>query len=149
MPITFGSVGDIIAVCLLVKDLVDALDKSRGSKADYHLLTRELWILDRILLEIDLFARSHGAGSTPEIEALCVTASKAVDRCKELVNDFSKRLKTYQSSFAEGGPATNLLKETAMKLRWRVSEKEEVEKFRVAIAGTSSNLQMLLAIANM
>jgi hypothetical protein len=42
MPITFGAVGDIIFVCLLVKDLVEALDKSRGSKAEYQSAIREL-----------------------------------------------------------------------------------------------------------
>ncbi|ORX97798.1 hypothetical protein BCR34DRAFT_456510, partial [Clohesyomyces aquaticus] len=89
MPITFGSVGDIISVCLLVKDLVDALDKARGSKAEYLSLTRELWILDRVLLEIDLLARTHGGGSTPELDALCQTARRAVDRCKELQNEAS------------------------------------------------------------
>lgn len=148
MPITFGAVGDIISVCLLVKDLVDCLDKARGSKAEYQSLTRELWILDRVLLEIDLIARTHGGGASPELEALCVTAKKAVDECKVLVSDFLKRLKTYQSSFEEGGPSTNLAKTTAMKFRWRISEKDEVERFRAAIAGTSSSLQMLLAIAN-
>jgi ribosomal protein S9 len=101
MPITFGSVGDIISVCLLVKDLVDALDKTRGSKAEYQSLIRELWILDRSLLEIDLLARTHGGGATPELEALCQTAKKAVDRCRELVKDFHSKLRKYQSSFAE------------------------------------------------
>lgn len=98
MPVTFGAVGDIISVCLLVKDLVDALDKSRGSKAEYQSLIRELWILDRSLLEIDLLTRTHGDGATPELRALCETARKAVDRCRELVNTFAKRLQKFQKS---------------------------------------------------
>ncbi|EAT78354.1 hypothetical protein SNOG_14117 [Parastagonospora nodorum SN15] len=91
MPVTFGSVGDIISVCLLVKDLVDALDKARGSKAEYQSLIRELWILDRSLLEIDLLARTHGGGATPELEALCETAKKAVDRCRNLLDESNAR----------------------------------------------------------
>jgi len=41
MPITFGSVGDIISVCLLVKD-VEALEKARRCKAEYQAVIREL-----------------------------------------------------------------------------------------------------------
>lgn len=148
MPITFGAVGDIISVCLLVKDLVEALDKARGSEAEYQSLIRELWILDRVLLEIDLLTRTHGGGATPELEALCETARKAVERCKELVGDFMKRIKKYRNSFDENKRTTNILKETAIKIRWHIGEKDEVEKFRVEIAGTSSSLQMLLATAS-
>lgn len=148
MPITFGAVGDIISVCLLVKDLVDALDTARGSKAEYQSLTRELWILDRVLLEIDRFARVYGSGATPELDALCQTARKTVDECKELVSDFLKRIKKYQAIFDEG-TMPNLFKETGMKVRWRIGERDAVEKFRVEIAARSSSLQMLLATASM
>ncbi|CAI6337902.1 unnamed protein product [Periconia digitata] len=148
MPITFGAVGDILSVCLLVKDLVNALDKVRGSKAEYQSLTRELWILDRVLLEVDLLARTHDGGRTPELNAFCQTAREAVDRCKTLVSDFLARLRKYQNSFEEGGSSSsNVFKTTAMKVRWRVGEKDAVEKFRVDIAATSASLQMLLTTA--
>lgn len=57
MPITFGSVGDIISVSLLVKDILVALDDSRGSSAEYQGIIRELYILDRALLEIGQLSR--------------------------------------------------------------------------------------------
>ncbi|PVI02417.1 hypothetical protein DM02DRAFT_487375, partial [Periconia macrospinosa] len=149
MPITFGAVGDIISVCLLVKDLVEALDKARGSQAEYQSLTRELWILDRVLLEVDLLARTHEGGKTPELNALCQTARKAVDRCKDLVNNFMVRLKKYQSSFdGSFGSTANAFKTTALKVRWRMGEKDEIEKFRVDIAATTASLQMLLVTAS-
>lgn len=151
MPVTFGSVGDIIAVCLLVKDLVAALDNARGSKAEYQSLKRELHILERVLLEIELFCQAHGGGGTPELDALCVTAKAAVDRCKELVRDFLDRIKKYDSRFRENsvsGTSSNIFKESALKVRWRAIEGDAVQKFRVEIAGTSSSLQMLLATAS-
>jgi hypothetical protein len=80
MPITFGAVGDIISVCLLVKDLVGALDKARGSKAEYQSVIRELQILERITLEIDLLTRCHGDGATPELRSLCETSKQATTR---------------------------------------------------------------------
>jgi hypothetical protein len=42
MPITFGSVGDIISISLLVKDAMKALDDSRGSGGEYQGVIREL-----------------------------------------------------------------------------------------------------------
>jgi hypothetical protein len=39
---TFGSVGDIIAVVGIIKDLIVTLDDSRGSSADYQRITHEL-----------------------------------------------------------------------------------------------------------
>ena len=35
MPIVPGSVGDIISFCLIVEDLVGALDKSRSFSVEY------------------------------------------------------------------------------------------------------------------
>ncbi|KAJ4305461.1 hypothetical protein N0V90_000992 [Kalmusia sp. IMI 367209] len=147
MPISFGAVGDIISVCLLVKDLVDALDEARGSKAEYRSVVRELWILDRALLEIDLLARTHGNGSTPELRGLCETAQRAATKCKSLVAEFLERIKKYKASF-DDGHKPGMLRKTVMGVRWRVGEKEALERFRVEIAGTSSSLQMLLATAN-
>jgi hypothetical protein len=147
MSITFGAVGDIISVCLLVKDLVEALDSARGSKAEYQSAIRELWILDRALLEIDLLSRVHGDGATPELRSLCVTAKQAVSRCRDLVSTFLQRTRRYQSTLGEG-QKSNVIQEMAMKVRWRVGEKEALDQFRVEIAGTTSSLQMLLATAS-
>ncbi|KAI2484524.1 hypothetical protein Ptr902_03464 [Pyrenophora tritici-repentis] len=78
MSVTFGSVGDIISVCLLVKDLVTALDKARGSKAEYQAAIRDLWILERVLLEIELITKQHGSEATPELRSLWETANQAM-----------------------------------------------------------------------
>jgi hypothetical protein len=144
---TFGAVGDIISVCLLVKDLVAALDKARGSKAEYQSAIRELWILDRALLEIDLLSRVHGNGATPQLQSLCVTAERAVARCKALVSAFQQRIHRYKHTLGDG-EKPNVIHGAAMKLRWRVGEKEALDQFRVEIAGSSQGLQMLLATAS-
>ncbi|KAH7095385.1 hypothetical protein FB567DRAFT_556608 [Paraphoma chrysanthemicola] len=134
MPVTFGAVGDIISVCLLVKDLVDALDKTRGSKAEYQSLIRELWILDRSLLEIDLLARTHGGGGTPELEALCNTATKAVHRCRELVSDFSSRVKNKQDAMLitinERLESTNRLIDSGNGVTTKIAEALRLDWFR-------------------
>jgi hypothetical protein len=131
----------------LVKDLVEVLDKARGSKAGYQAAIRELWILNRALLEIDLFNRQYEDGSTPELQGLCETAKRAVARCQGLVTNFLERIRKYQSTFDEGR-TPSVLKEAATAVRWSVGEKGALEQFRVEIAGTSSSLQMLLVTAS-
>ncbi|KAG9383509.1 hypothetical protein A1F94_005420 [Pyrenophora tritici-repentis] len=99
MSVTFGSVGDIISVCLLVKDLVTALDKARGSKAEYQAAIRDLWILERVLLEIELITKQHGSEATPELRSLWETANQAVSRCVRLISDFLARIRKYKTAF--------------------------------------------------
>jgi hypothetical protein len=146
MPVTFGSVGDIISVSLLVKDVLDALGKTRGSAIEYQGVVRELLILDRALLEIGQLSREHEA--TPELMALCQTAFKAVKDCRTTVSDFVEKIKRYASALNERSSA-NLLVKSARKVQWALEEKEQVARFRAAICAHSSSLNMLLITANM
>ncbi|KAG9191356.1 hypothetical protein G6011_09444 [Alternaria panax] len=148
MPVTFGAVGDIISVVLLVKDLVVTLDEARGSKAEYKAAIRDLWLLDCTLLEIDLLTRKHSDGATPELRSLCETAKRAVVRCNELVSTFSKRIGKYKKTFDQNQEPSKL-GNVVMAVRWRLGEKEALERFHVHIVGTISSLQMLMITANM
>lgn len=51
--VTFGSVGDINSLCIVIKDVVEALDDSKGSSAEYRGIIRELRALERVLLEVE------------------------------------------------------------------------------------------------
>ncbi|CAN9096864.1 unnamed protein product [Alternaria alternata] len=134
MPVTFGAVGDIISVVLLVKDLVATLDEARGSKAEYQAAIHELWLLDRTLLQIELLTREHADGATPELRGLCETAKRAVARCHDQVTTFLQRIRKYQSTF-DYGQNPNALKEIGHAIRWRIGEKEALERFRAELAG--------------
>jgi hypothetical protein len=148
MPITFGSVGDIISVCLIVKDLVDLLSKTRGASDQHESLIHELWILDRGLLEVALFSRTHSM--TTELFALCETARQAVEKCRFAVEAFTKRIKRYEDSLRHSGGSASgyMVKRLAMKTKWQISEKNEIEKFRAEVAGHSASINMLLATAS-
>lgn len=50
--ITFGSVGDIIAVGQIALQLGRALSDSRGSAKEYRVLIRELQAFDQALLQV-------------------------------------------------------------------------------------------------
>ena len=143
--ITFGSVGDIISVCLLVKDVVEALDQSRGSSAEYQALVRELGILERALLEVDLLSRSQS--QSKEITDICSTASRSVQHCRKTLQTFSQKITRYDAALGEKGPK-KLFQQVSMKLRWHVAEKDAITKFRAEIQGHTNSLNMLLSTAN-
>ena len=142
MSITFGAVGDIISVCLLVKDLVDLLDNSHGSPGEFRNLIRELGSLERSLLLVDVACRMHN--THPELGDLCSAAEQAVQECQTSLNDLSARIQKYVAHFREGGSG-NAVKDAGMKLRWHIQEKDAIVKFRNTIATHTSALNILLA----
>lgn len=144
MPITFGSVGDIISLSLLIKDLVKCLDESRGSSKEYQAVIRELWSLDHALLEVELLLRS--CKQSIELGDLCKTANRCAEQCRKCIEDFRETMKKYQRALQEGGTG-NLFRDTSAKIRWHVSEKDDLAKFRAMITAHCSSLNILLATA--
>ncbi|KAH7410535.1 hypothetical protein BKA64DRAFT_357102 [Cadophora sp. MPI-SDFR-AT-0126] len=145
MPVSFGSIGDIIAICLLVKDLVAALDESKGSATEYGEVKLELRALERALLEVEVLSRSQA--STVKLNALYATARKAALDCRQPIEAFLNMIKKYDSSLG-AGVSRNLVRNTAMKIRWRLSQKDEVARIRAEISAHSSSINMLLATVN-
>jgi hypothetical protein len=113
-------------------------------------LTTQLyhWCIAWTLPEIYLFTKVHESESTPELRSICETTRIAALRCKKLVSTFLLRVKKYQTTFGEG-QNLGIIKDAVAKVRWRLGEKKALEEFRVEMAGTSLNLQTLLAAASM
>ncbi|KAK0103780.1 hypothetical protein ONS95_005782 [Cadophora gregata] len=87
LPVPFGfSAGDVIAVCILVKDVIKALDDAQGASAEYRQLSRELWSLDRARLEVELLSQT--CGTSVELNALSSTTRRVVDQCRESMETF-------------------------------------------------------------
>lgn len=141
MPITFGSVGDIISVSLLIKDLVKSLDNSRGSSAEYQAAIRELWSLDHALLEVELLFRS--CDQTVQLNALSATANQCAEHCQKSITGFQEQIKKFGKSL-QSGSSGSVIRDTALKMRWQISEKEELSKFRAEINAHCFSINMLL-----
>jgi hypothetical protein len=142
MPITFGSIGDIISVCLIVKDLIDALDKCRGSASEYQDIIRELRCLDRSLLEVEKLSRELGV--LAKTTALCVTTKITVDKCRSSVDGFLGKIRKYEKYLREKGSG-NIVKDSAMKIKWQILRSSELAKFRVEIIAYYSSINTLIA----
>ncbi|GAB1312734.1 hypothetical protein MFIFM68171_02944 [Madurella fahalii] len=145
MAISFGSVGDIIAVCLLAKDLVEALDDSRGSAAEYRDIVRELGGLERCLLQVDLLCRFQDQNA--EILPICDIARDTVRDCRETLKELSMRVKKYDRYMGSSGSLA-LVPDALMKIRFRISDKGRIEKYRAKISSHRESLGMVLAIAS-
>ncbi|RFU34135.1 hypothetical protein B7463_g2228, partial [Scytalidium lignicola] len=141
-----GCVGDIISVCLIVKDLVDALDKCRGSASEYQEIIRELRCLDRSLLEVEKLSREFEISN--EFDALCVTAKHIVDKCRMSVNGFLEKIRRYDKYLREDGSG-NVVKDSAMKMKWQISKSNELAKFRIEVIAHYSSINALIATAQL
>lgn len=141
--VAFSSVGDIISVSLLVKDLLLAIDSSRGAAAEYQEVVRELYVLDTALLEVERLARTHEG--TPEVHALCEIAQRSVDKSRICVDTFTKRIKKFGGSLAEGGKG-NVFKHAARSVQWQLG-REDVDRFRAEIMSHSNAIHMMITTA--
>ena len=142
MPITFGSVGDIISLSLLIKDLVKSLDKSRGSSAEYKAVIYGLRSLDHALIEVGALFQS--CERTIELNALSATVKECAEQCRKCITEFQGQLKKYEKSLQSDGSG-NFIRDTALKVRWQVSMKEDLAKFRADINAICFTINMLLA----
>jgi hypothetical protein len=146
MPVPFGfSVGDCISVCILIKDAIQALDSSRGSSAEYQEVIRELWALDRALLEVVNLAQSFE--TTVELNALSHTARRSAEQCKSCIETFLGRIKEYERALREGGSG-NKFRDVKGKMSWALCGREHLVKFKTEINGHSSAINMLLITAS-
>ena len=145
MPIGIASVGDIVSVCLLVKDLVQALQECRGSDREFQQLIKELQSLERALLEVHRLVRDHE--TTPELYSLCAAAEEASKNCHCSIDRKLKEVKKYQETLRAGGSG-NFLKDTRRKLQWGLMEKNDLDRFHAEVTAHVHSLQILLLGTN-
>ena len=146
MPFTpIGSAGDIIALGILVKDLLKALDESRGSSAEYEETTRKLWALNRVLREAEIVCETPE--HTAELKALLETMHCIVDQARQSIEPFLNTIKKFEPSLRKGGSG-NSIRDASRKAQWRLSHSDELAKFRTEINVYCSLLSVLISVAN-
>jgi uncharacterized membrane protein len=150
MPVTFGSVGDIIAISLLVKDLVEALNESRGAAASYQAVIRELYILEKALIQVDLLARTYQ--STADLNAIFESAKTTVAGCRTVLEAFKAKVRRYEPYLSQNtnvSTSRRIFAGSAMKALWQVSAKDDAARFRVEVVAYSLSINQLLTTATM
>ena len=123
-------VGDIISLCLLIKELCKTLDRSRTAPTEYRDIISDLWALDDALTQAEELCESHE--SSNELEAFNVAVSRAVNQCRLSVEKFHSMIRKFAPSFNEGG-SRSIVKDTMRKVQWQVSHSDELTKFRLQV----------------
>ena len=144
MPITFGSVGDIITLSLLIKNLAMSFDDSRGASAEYQAITRELSSLEHALLQVEEVFKAFNHSSN--LSALDRTANQCVEQCRKSITKYKERTKGFERSLQAGG-SRNIFRDTSSKLKWQAFEKDDLPKLRVEVHSHCIFINMLLTSA--
>lgn len=144
---TFGGLGDFVSIVVLIKDIVLALDGSRGSAKKYQDLVRSLDILSTTIEAVEKAYRGprHAAG----FDNISVTALQTVRDIRTCLKDFTGRLqKKYGPSLSLGGSG-NPAKDAARKIQFKAMEEDEIQSFRMQVLGYNMLLKTLLDVTTL
>ena len=137
-PPGFGfSVGDFISGLNLLRELIKALEDSSGSSKEYRDLIRELYSLERALLEVKHLNVNESL--QPHKNAIM----QAAVQCQDAISFFLSQIAKYQPSLSRGGSG-NKWRDCLRKIQWALCKKEDVQKFRAQIQGHTSSIAILL-----
>jgi len=144
MPV-IGGIGDVLALITLVREVAAALD-GRGSKAEYQEVQRELKGLEDALLQHHQLLQARC--DDPILNAIFKSSENRAADCRRCIEVFSQQAVKFDKSLGVG-QGGNICRDATMKVRWGMSKKEEVARFRAEVAQHTSSMHMLLGIANM
>ena len=140
-----GSLGDVIALITIVKDLVTAFDKRRGSSADYQEIIRKLWAFNRVLKEVDTLCRSittPDEATTVRDAMLCV-----VCQARHSIDALSTGIRKFEPSLRKGGSRSSL-QDAARTAQWKLFHSDDSTKIQSEIDMYSSILGVLITMVN-
>ncbi|EQB44460.1 hypothetical protein CGLO_16799 [Colletotrichum gloeosporioides Cg-14] len=140
--LAFGAVGDFIAVISLIKDIITALDDSRGSVKDYRDVVRSFEVLQRTVQHVSQIY--DDMGTAKDLGDLRILAMSSVSQIQQSLEGFRDRNRKFERSLGGGG-AKNVFRDVVRKIRWNFEEKD-VMKIRDEMKGYTASLSMLLDI---
>ena len=143
MTVPFGfSVGDFVAGIGLIRDVVDALQTTSASTTRYQGLIKELFSLERALLEVK--ALKFDEINPPQLDALRCAATQF----QGTIDSLLKKVKKYQPSLTAKGSGVRW-KDVLRKVQWALLTESDLEQFRAEISGHTSSIIMLLITSQM
>ncbi|OCL03673.1 hypothetical protein AOQ84DRAFT_302355 [Glonium stellatum] len=146
MPITFGSVGDIISLCGIIQNLVKALDDARGSVHEYRDIVEELRILETAIKEVKRLSSENS--DVLELVPLFQTAHRGAAQCQQNLEGFLGSVAKYKRHFQEGG-SESVIKANIAKAKWQIMQRNELVNFRAHISAHTTSMSVLLSALNM
>lgn len=142
---SFGSFGDFLSIAVLIKDIVVALDDSRGSSSKYRELRQGLEILGETIRHVDQACRDPKLVGSNDIATAAIRIISQIQQCLAAFN--GHKLQKYATSFTPGGSG-NLFKDVARKMQYKLDEKD-IENFQREILGYNMLLTTLMEVSKM
>lgn len=143
--LAFGAVGDFIAVIALIKDIITALDDSRGSTKDYRDVIHSLEILQRTVEQVSKIYDDHGVAK--DLSDLRILAMNSASRIQQALEAFRNRNRKFDNSLGPGAKK-KVFRDVIRKIQWSFEEKD-VNKLRDEMKGYTVSLSMLLDVTTM
>ena len=140
-----GSLGDVIALINVVKELVTAFDKRKGSSAEYQEIIRKLWAFNQVLKEVETHCRSITTTDEATVSRdamLCV-----VGQARTSIEALLKGILKFELSLRQGGSQSSL-QDTARKAQWKLFHSDDSAKIQSEINMYCSILSVLITTAN-
>ncbi|KAH6392366.1 hypothetical protein HBI14_198530 [Parastagonospora nodorum] len=131
------SVGDVIAIGKLIKDIVGALQSVGGAKSEYQELVREFQSLDTALRHLD---RLEYQTTVPN-HVGAIKAAALI--CRHPLQDFLTRIKKYETSLGPWSRA-HAGKAAKDKLRWALGGKDDIRRLQTYLAIHLGTINTLL-----
>lgn len=136
--IPFGvSVGDSILGVNLIRELIKALEDSAGSSVEYRDLIRELYSLERPLLEVKHLNLDESQPTQS------VALRQAAVQCQQTIDEFLQKIRRFQPSLSTGG-SKSPWRDGLRKIEWALYKKDDVQKFRAQLNGHTASINILL-----
>ncbi|THH03786.1 hypothetical protein EW146_g10344 [Bondarzewia mesenterica] len=145
MPFSFGSFGDIVSLASLTREVIKALNESRGSSAEYRNLIAELRSLSSSL---DALHRHLSVRGPIRLEYSAENGIKfALSRCQFLITDFYQRMRGYQNSLQRGGSGSRM-RDSWRKIGWSIFKREEVIDLKRKLADQKNTIVLMLSMSD-
>ncbi|KAL9082105.1 MAG: hypothetical protein Q9159_006715 [Coniocarpon cinnabarinum] len=145
MPIAFGSVGDIIAVCQLITKLVKALDDCRGSVQEFQQLTQQLDSFQYALYQVEGLLKRQEA--CPSLCGLQHATSRVTANFRGSVELVLTEIESYRNFLKQGG-SRDKLRDAKHKIQWKLYKGNDLEKFSKSVVSHTLSLHTLLGVWN-
>ncbi|TAQ88386.1 hypothetical protein B7494_g3320 [Chlorociboria aeruginascens] len=147
MPITFGSVGDIIATVQITTQLLKALSTSQGSSKEFREVVDELKTFQRALEQLLLFLQTRSQCAL--LDALKKFLPLITD-CRQTIASFQDEIfLKYDKSLGEATSRRLAFKKNGKMLHWHVFEREKVATLRAKISRAMGTITMIQGFAQL
>ena len=140
-----GSLGDVVALITIVKDLVKAFDKQKGSSADYQETIRKLWAFNRVLQEVETICGTITV--TTELNTSRDALLSVVSQARRSIEALSRGTRKFEPSLREGISRSSL-KDIARKAEWKLFHSEDSTRLQLEVCTYSAVLNALISMFN-